>query len=496
MSDSHSAPTVAQMHTPNDDLRSIVAHTTAEIHRYQDPLRTLEDKRPNAQLELDSVVCPILTLPPEITSGIFIRCLDHGPNNSRKCREAPMLLLHVCRTWRDVAISTRALWTTVNLMTRRTVDEVELEVGILKTWFDRAGNLPLSVKLEISWELRDDAVNTIYEALAGLSCRVQSLELHTSPTRLPYTLGLPKCSFPLLRTLTISHGYPGDLPSLPIEFFKNSPLLSELSVPDIASSFLSFPWHQLSKFTGTFQDLRHILEVVRLCPNLTEISLATSPIVGHALPAFADFSSVKHSNIRSLTLFATPESYHRHFPLRRLQILDLLTLPALRTFQLLQFEEEAFRVAPDAISSFLSRSSAPLQKFVIHSWGPTLYPIEMFYKLPTALVDLEIWAPRRWFLVDFFRALENLDPDFLPRLRHLAFLRCTAYPDSLSSLEAGLAARWRARPDFAELSFRFAWISNACPESAEDFEVQLLPFKRLVAEGMDIRIEKGSTSYI
>ncbi|KAJ7098690.1 hypothetical protein B0H15DRAFT_771928, partial [Mycena belliarum] len=98
------------MHTHNDDLRSIVAHTTAEIHRYQSLLRPLEEKRHNAQLELDSLVYPVLTLPPEITSGIFIHCLDRGPNNSMECREAPMLLLHVCRAWRDVAVSTPALW--------------------------------------------------------------------------------------------------------------------------------------------------------------------------------------------------------------------------------------------------------------------------------------------------------------------------------------------------------------------------------------------------
>ncbi|KAJ7098689.1 hypothetical protein B0H15DRAFT_821867 [Mycena belliarum] len=287
-------------------------------------------------------------------------------------------------------------------------------------------------------------------------------------------------SFPLLRTLTISQTS-WDSTSLPVEFFKNSPLLSELSATIIAPSLLSVPWHQLSKFTGEYYDLGHILEVLRLSPNLIETSLTPFG------PDLDDLSPVNHSNLQSLTLYQNSD-------IRGLQVLRFLTLPALRTFQILHFEEGASE--EDAIAPFLSRSSAALQKVVIGTSLPASFSVEVFYQTST-LVDLEIWAPRASFLVDFFRVLENLDPDFLPRLRHLVFLHCITYPYLLSSLEAGLAARWRARPEFAELSFRFEWVSRAYPESAEDFEVQLLPFKKLVADGMDIQMQGGlMTSYI
>ncbi|KAJ6601608.1 hypothetical protein B0H10DRAFT_1762067, partial [Mycena sp. CBHHK59/15] len=53
---------------------------------------------------------PILTLPNEITSQIFVHCLPtHG--RVRPSRQAvPLLLVHICRQWRDIALSTWELW--------------------------------------------------------------------------------------------------------------------------------------------------------------------------------------------------------------------------------------------------------------------------------------------------------------------------------------------------------------------------------------------------
>ncbi|KAJ6466436.1 hypothetical protein C8R45DRAFT_839249 [Mycena sanguinolenta] len=57
---------------------------------------------------------PVCRLPAEITSEIFVYCLptsysDHDVNTANPS-QAPMLLLHICRNWRDIAISTPALW--------------------------------------------------------------------------------------------------------------------------------------------------------------------------------------------------------------------------------------------------------------------------------------------------------------------------------------------------------------------------------------------------
>ncbi|KAJ7223927.1 hypothetical protein C8J57DRAFT_969121, partial [Mycena rebaudengoi] len=76
-------------------------------------LEGLEARRTSIQLQLDRVPYPILTLPLEITSEIFIQCLPEPPaleNAHIDALQAPLLLLHICKEWRRIALSLPALW--------------------------------------------------------------------------------------------------------------------------------------------------------------------------------------------------------------------------------------------------------------------------------------------------------------------------------------------------------------------------------------------------
>jgi hypothetical protein len=94
----------------NSSLRRVVAENT-EINYYT--------KRDSAQLQLDSIVYPVLTLPSEITSEIFICCLPTSSTdverNAVDPHAPPMLLSHVCQAWREITLSTPALWATIDL---------------------------------------------------------------------------------------------------------------------------------------------------------------------------------------------------------------------------------------------------------------------------------------------------------------------------------------------------------------------------------------------
>ncbi|KAJ7740892.1 hypothetical protein B0H14DRAFT_2215752, partial [Mycena olivaceomarginata] len=87
---------------------SDLTSTTSHQRQILDDMRT---RLPNLQTQLNSITYPILTLPPELTSEIFTHCLPAerfvdvvNPG------EAPLLLTRVCQTWRQIAISTPALW--------------------------------------------------------------------------------------------------------------------------------------------------------------------------------------------------------------------------------------------------------------------------------------------------------------------------------------------------------------------------------------------------
>ncbi|KAJ6610367.1 hypothetical protein B0H10DRAFT_413319 [Mycena sp. CBHHK59/15] len=81
------------------DLRERLAKLDAAIIQQQQVLDKLETDRRSVQLQLQSVVYPVLTLPHEITPEIFMYCLPELASTLR----APLLLLRVCRAWNSVA---------------------------------------------------------------------------------------------------------------------------------------------------------------------------------------------------------------------------------------------------------------------------------------------------------------------------------------------------------------------------------------------------------
>ncbi|KAJ7191451.1 hypothetical protein GGX14DRAFT_337053, partial [Mycena pura] len=91
-------------------LRTGLEEVQTAILRQQALLSKLHRKQQELEQRLIRVGCPVLTLPNELVSRIFVDCLpDHGrvcPSRST----APLLLAQICRCWRDIALETCQLW--------------------------------------------------------------------------------------------------------------------------------------------------------------------------------------------------------------------------------------------------------------------------------------------------------------------------------------------------------------------------------------------------
>ncbi|KAJ7849541.1 hypothetical protein B0H14DRAFT_2237116, partial [Mycena olivaceomarginata] len=61
------------------------------------------------QTQLNGMIDPIASLPFEISSDIFMRCLPLGERRRSK-NDAPFSLRNVCRSWANIALSTPSLW--------------------------------------------------------------------------------------------------------------------------------------------------------------------------------------------------------------------------------------------------------------------------------------------------------------------------------------------------------------------------------------------------
>ncbi|KAJ7896270.1 hypothetical protein B0H14DRAFT_2258863, partial [Mycena olivaceomarginata] len=85
-----------------------------EIGLQRELLRKLERDKSLAQRQINAVLDPMARLPFEISSEIFLKTLDPFPEP--KALHAPMLLLNICYSWSDIALSTPALWAAFNIV--------------------------------------------------------------------------------------------------------------------------------------------------------------------------------------------------------------------------------------------------------------------------------------------------------------------------------------------------------------------------------------------
>ncbi|KAJ7157227.1 hypothetical protein C8R46DRAFT_861735, partial [Mycena filopes] len=101
---------------------------------------------------------PVLSIPPEITAEIFLRCLPPASVESDAdrlgphARRAPLSLLRVCRTWREIALSIPPLWNSLHFTGSivEGISSLNTMTQVVTEWFGRAGSSPLTLSLEIS----------------------------------------------------------------------------------------------------------------------------------------------------------------------------------------------------------------------------------------------------------------------------------------------------------------------------------------------------------
>ncbi|KAJ6466457.1 hypothetical protein C8R45DRAFT_489371 [Mycena sanguinolenta] len=442
-------------------------------------------------------ISPALRLPVEITSEIFLHCLPTSYTerewNTANPSEAPTLLLHVCRIWREIVNGTSAMWAKMEF----SMDNAHNE-EMARAWLKRAKASPLSVKLhrwppwdEDEEETYDDTSSDeggdedgssdeddegissipIVQTLLQRAHNLSFLELSTIPSA--YIRELDRlsasCRFPLLQKLTIGIVEKVDLfweytsihdaPPC-VQLFRNSPLLRELIlIGDIPPPFLkSLPWHQLTKFTGACDDLYHCVNALRLGSNLIECAFAAR------LTDQNFVQMLTHSSLKSLTLFDGSFST---------DIFDFLTLPALQTLRIVDCQEEWFNGG--GFQEFITRSSPPLRQLTIRLDSGIGLDADTFLSMPN-LVELEIWNAYERFITEFFDCF--IDGTFLPQLQHLSLFHpryrsIHVASTQLEEVRVGLTTRWNSNHHgLARLkSFCFVWAQEVDDLSEGDLAV-------------------------
>ncbi|KAJ7644493.1 hypothetical protein FB45DRAFT_824676, partial [Roridomyces roridus] len=238
--------------------RSRVQEIDQKILFHEEQIALLRSERKSVARDLDAIVYPVLTLPNEITSEIFVHYVESHPNRS------PLHLTWVCRSWRAVAISTCRLWT-------QCIDLYA--ASALPIWLSRAGSLPLNLEFHLRLDLARDGwrIDSLYETVSRFSSQFESLTVSSFRP-----IQLPPVPFPRLRKLFISDGIWGwedeiahyDGPYL------NAPSLREVVLKGECVKMLqtALPKTQLTKLSLE-ADLADCLAILAHTPNLQELEI-------------------------------------------------------------------------------------------------------------------------------------------------------------------------------------------------------------------------------
>ncbi|KAK7018555.1 F-box domain-containing protein [Favolaschia claudopus] len=231
---------------------------------------------------------------------------------------SPTILTQICRRWREVALSTPALWRALSLS-----DGLGQQLGDL--WLDRAGSCPLSLKVD---EFYDG--NRPEELAAVLSylgrCECLQLRLYASRTQLSTIQGaISEETMPLLRHLDLEFDHDEDLVeelySDCVSMLLKTPNLTsfrldEFSVdqppdwhpPDVPLPHLqSFLVSSMKSSVGRSDCLATFLTPAIRKLHIPEVILGSQPI--HALTSFVSRSGqLEHVHITGERL-ASDHSY-------------------------------------------------------------------------------------------------------------------------------------------------------------------------------------------
>ncbi|KAJ7644492.1 hypothetical protein FB45DRAFT_1115966 [Roridomyces roridus] len=407
-------------------LRSILEEIDQRILLHEEQIALLRAMRHSTARELDAIVYPVLILPSEIPSEIFIHYVESHPTRNS------MRLTWVCQSWRTVAISTCQLWTQcMDLYT----------TSALQIWLSRAGDLPLNLDFQATLGISSEGHDIAYHTISRFSSQLKTLTLST----LAGSITIPPRPFPRLEKLSIDSENSGDEDDDDDETSAprlDAPRLREVVLNNAAVKQLqaTLPKRQLTKLDLT-ADLGDCLAFLRHTPNLQELAIDSSDFDHGALVP------VTLPRLRSIHigLLTSPE------------MLRYLTLPVLDRLSISVYVGSDETSA--SVNYMLERSGCTLRQLDLslhHTDSEWLDDFLDFVSLPS-LRELTLRAPD-----GTYGALNNLLRNVaqnrtLPALESLVIHECQFHVD-LTKFVDMLAARTKNAPGVARLkSFQLSF---------------------------------------
>ncbi|KAK6972120.1 F-box domain-containing protein [Favolaschia claudopus] len=225
------------------------------------------------QQRLDAYIYPVLSLPNEIISLIFVHALPTHPNWPTFAGPgSPTLLTHICSKWRQIALSTPQLWAIIGPdHTSSASDNVAMmhrQCVLTETWISRSCSCPLSIQIVNANGEKPDCPPAVYSAIAAQRDRWEYFEYDVVRPNMRLFSG----PMPLLRHLRVylESGLLG--PS--IITVGHAPLLRSALLGGHALKHVELPWTQLTSLTLEAISPPECMPILQQTSNLVRCRLA------------------------------------------------------------------------------------------------------------------------------------------------------------------------------------------------------------------------------
>ncbi|KAJ7068755.1 hypothetical protein C8F01DRAFT_1119198 [Mycena amicta] len=468
-----------------NDLLSTLPATVAGMEKCmaqtQSEIDNLQAEKLPLQSQLDAIVYPALTLPPEIISEIFTQC-EYPHRGYTQPTAPPFLLVQICRAWRSIALRTPALWREYEFRISNLSSRVAHLPEFMETLFSRAQTRSIFVHLSGSETI--ECPPRVFDVIRRFTGNIRELELDSLLVTDMDEIDWSTTEFPRLFKLQLTPET-FHLPPSHIEIFSNAPNLRDVTLTaNIPLSSISLPWTQLIHFRGhkNFQT-QMCLEALQLVSNATSCEFQMCEDEDDiVLPS----SILVHETLRSLRLRS--ESFIS------LALLPLISLPGLHSLEIVGLGE------PEVLENFLISHSSSLRELSLQCYHDWVYGMSALFHSVQILADLRISSltfqgATYGCLFLLFDSLGK--PDFLPALESLFVTghyrlgslneHMLHIGEALSRRVASSAVDHEASPQRLESVFVAFQTLEESKKHVIPEEV-LAPFRDLLLDGMEIEI--------
>jgi len=449
----------------NRDLAMTASALRLQLAQIEAQIALLQSERHRLLEDLDKVAYPVTNLPNEISSYIFRHIIpeirlshgDEGENggdaddDGRRYHQL-LRLAGVCRKWRNMVLSTCALWNSMALC----CDVVSDPINVLEAWLPRAGRLPLDVAIRVP----PDHYSSIISVLCRYSSQWRHVHIVTTTSTWSATLPIERfpTELPLLETLMLSGFHLSE--SAVETSVRNAPGLHKLSLHTASEAIRTrLPLHLLTTLQFGTLTAAELLEVLAYTPTLEHLRVETS--------AEAEITVLPSLTLPCLHTF---ESNHNLSML----ILQYLTLPTLTHVKLDSF----YQTGVEALQACISRSGSTIRTLkLVH--GNFRVAHSCFTALPTlthvTLVHPQCFPPD---MEAFCTAMES--SGYLPKLESLAYEGCSS--DLAIHFVNAITARYHG----VEGTTKLTAVKVSFEEPVSEFTQALVELRYLGRQGLQL----------